>query len=57
VTTALQRLRADGLLLREPGGRWLLTNAGIEALSDPESLGHTEVMAGREPSRARRRRG
>jgi CRP/FNR family cyclic AMP-dependent transcriptional regulator len=57
VTTALQRLRAGGLLLREPGGRWLLTSAGIEALSDPESLGHAEVTAGPEPPRARRRRG
>jgi len=42
VTTALQRLRREGLLLREPGGRWLLTSAGIDALSDPEHLGHGE---------------
>jgi CRP/FNR family cyclic AMP-dependent transcriptional regulator len=38
VTTALKRLRLGGLLIPETRGSWLLTNAGIEALSRPEDL-------------------
>jgi hypothetical protein len=39
VTIALQRLTRAGFLLRERTDRWLLTNAAIECLEHPESLG------------------
>lgn len=39
VTIALQRLTRSGFLIREQTDRWLLTNAAIECLAHPESLG------------------
>jgi CRP-like cAMP-binding protein len=45
VTTALQRLAHAGLLTREGGDRWLLTNLAIESLEQPESVALIEARA------------
>jgi hypothetical protein len=47
VTTALGSLRDAELLGRDDAGRWLLTNAGIAAISKPESLEVGEAAAPR----------
>jgi DNA-binding IclR family transcriptional regulator len=47
VTLALQRLARAGLLMREPGHSWLLTNRAIELLAQPESLAAMEDAAER----------
>jgi CRP-like cAMP-binding protein len=55
VTIALQRLTRAGFLIRERSDRWLLTNAAIEALEHPESMGldaDDEQMFGHEQTTA-----